>query len=218
MAYQDIINSVLRRLREDTISSAWTGAINDSSDVDDYQKLIGELVNEAKQLVEDSWDWTMLRTVVDVTTVAGTESYALTGVNDRYRILQVIDDTNDAIIPQMSDSQFYNYKYVGSQGQNQASSYRLNDTNISFFPVPDAAYTIRVHLVDPQDDLTLATDTLTVPQHPVILGAYSLALAERGEDGGTSMDIAAQRFDNALADAIGQDELRTKDETLWFAS
>ena len=48
MAYRSIINKVLRRLREETISADWIGDLNDSSDVDDYQKLIGDLVNEAQ--------------------------------------------------------------------------------------------------------------------------------------------------------------------------
>ena len=216
MAYIDIINSVLRRLREDTISSNWSGAINDSSAVDDYQKLIGELVNESKQIVEDSWDWTSLRSVVDVNTVASTTAYALSGVNDRYRVLQVLDDTNDSTVLQMSDAAFMNYKYISTQTNSQPSSYRLNGTDMHFYPVPDAAYTVRVHLVDPQDALTLAADTLTVPQHPVILGAYSLAIAERGEDGGSSLGLAAQRFESSLVDAISFDEARTVNETVWY--
>ena len=48
MTYREIINSVLRRLREDTIDSDWSGALYDSVSVSDYQKLIGELVNVVK--------------------------------------------------------------------------------------------------------------------------------------------------------------------------
>ena len=43
MTYREIINSVLRRLREDTIDSDWSGNLYDSVTVSDYQKLIGEL-------------------------------------------------------------------------------------------------------------------------------------------------------------------------------
>ena len=66
--------------------------------------------------------------------------------------------------------------------------------------------------------MTTAANTLTVAERLVVLGAYSLALNERGEDGGTISDTAAQRFNNALVDAISQDELRTVDETTWYAS
>ena len=132
MAFRQIINKVLTRLREETIATDWTGDILDSSDVDDYQKLISELVNETKQLVEDSWGWGVLRAIQTVTTSNGT--------------------------------------------------------------------------------------ALTVPEHIVILGAYSLAITERGEDGGSGSGTAAQRFQDSLSDAITQDQNRTVNETTWYAS
>ena len=63
MDYREIINKVLRRLREDTIANDWIGNLNDSADVDEYQKLIGDLVNETKQTVEDAWGWSFLRSL-----------------------------------------------------------------------------------------------------------------------------------------------------------
>ena len=51
MTYREIINSVLRRLREETISSDWSGDLYDSVSVTDYQKLIGELVNDSKKKI-----------------------------------------------------------------------------------------------------------------------------------------------------------------------
>ena len=40
MTYRELINQVLIRLREDTVASDWSGAINDSSTVNDYQKVL----------------------------------------------------------------------------------------------------------------------------------------------------------------------------------
>jgi len=218
MSYRGIINSVLRRLREDTIASDWSGALEDSSDPDDYQKLIGELVNEAKQIVEDSWEWTSLRSIVDITTSAATSSYTITGGTDRSRVKSVFDDTNDNMLRQLSDDMFYHYKYTGSTTNSLPTDFRLaSGTTMEFYPTPDGTYTIRAHMLIPQADLTLAATELTVPQHPVVLGAYSLALAERGEDGGTSSDVAALRFHDALSDAIAFDEARTIGETTWYA-
>ena len=107
MAYRSIINKVLRRLREDTVSADWIGNLVDS-DVDDYQKLIGDFVNEAKQKVEDAWSWSFLRSLQTVTTSASTATYAIPSATNRTTILQVIDDSNDFVIPQMSDADFYN--------------------------------------------------------------------------------------------------------------
>tara|TARA_R110002126_G_scaffold291273_1_gene451472 strand:+ start:1700 stop:2356 length:657 start_codon:yes stop_codon:yes gene_type:complete len=218
MAFRQIINKVLTRLREDTITSDWTGDVLDSDDVDDYQKLISEFVNESKQLVEDSWGWGVLRTIETVATSNGTASYTLSNLNDRSRILQVIDDTNDAVLSQMSDELFYRYTYVGTTQSGNPSYFRLKNNEISFWPTPDAAYNIRVHAVQPQDDLGTAASTLKCPEHIVVLGAYALAIAERGEDGGLNASSAGLRFQDALSDAIVQDQNRTVNETTWYAS
>ena len=103
MTYKGIINQVLRRLREDTISADWLNDINDSADVDEYHKLIGEFVNESKQIVEDAWNWSFLRSLKTLPTVADTETYSIPEGNNRMTVLQVINDTSDYIIPQMSD-------------------------------------------------------------------------------------------------------------------
>ena len=218
MAYRSIVNKVLRRLREETISADWIGDLNDSSDVDDYQKLVGDFVNESKQAVEDAWHWSFLRSLATVTTSASTATYAIPSGTNRMSVLQVINDTSDFIIPQMSDATFYNYTFVGSTSNGSPLYYRLNGTDISFYPTPDAAYTIKLHIVLPQDDLTESATTLTIPEQPVVLGAYALALSERGEDGGTGQSLATNRFDAVLADFIGKDSARTLNETLWYAS
>lgn len=218
MSYRTVIDNVLTRLREDTIGSDWSGTISATSELDDYQKLIGVLVNEAKDHIEDAWDWTALRSIETVTTAASTVEYDMSNVTNRSRVLMVIDNTNDAILQQISDADFYNYTYVGTTQTGQPFYYRLEDNDIHFWPTPDAVYDIKVNVVIPQSDLTLAADTFTVQERLVELGAYALALNERGEDGGTVSETAAQRFDSALADAISQDALRTVDETVWYAS
>jgi hypothetical protein len=66
MTYLDLINNVLRRLREDTV---------DTANATDYSHLIGDLVNDAKKIVENSFDWTALRDSITVNTVSGTDTY-----------------------------------------------------------------------------------------------------------------------------------------------
>ena len=218
MSYRTVIDKVLRRLREDTIDTDWTGVLTSASSVDDYQKLIGELVNETKDLVEDAWNWGILRTLETVTTSASTESYNMSNLNNRSRVLQVIDTTNDAQLTQISDSDFYNLSLIGTTQTGVPSYFRLNDNDISFWPIPAATYTIKVHAVQPEADKTLAADTIKVPENLIVLGTYSLALAERGEDGGTATDVAVSRFADALSDSIAQDQSRTVDEITWYAS
>ena len=84
MTYLQLVNSVLRRLREDEVTS-----VSQNS----YSKLIGEFVNDAKRSVEDSYDWTALRTTLVVTTDDTTFNYVLTGSQNRMKLLDVINDT-----------------------------------------------------------------------------------------------------------------------------
>ena len=59
----DLINNVLRRLREDQVVT-----VNGT----DYSSLIGDLVNDAKKVVENSFDWTALRDAITISTASGT--------------------------------------------------------------------------------------------------------------------------------------------------
>ena len=74
MTYRELINEVLIRLREETISSDWSGAINDSTTVSDYHKVIGALVNDSKRSIESYHDWMTLRETADIATVVVSEA------------------------------------------------------------------------------------------------------------------------------------------------
>ena len=56
MIYRDIINEVLRRLREDQMSD-WSGNLSSSNSSTDYHKMVGDFVNDAKYEIEHYWDW-----------------------------------------------------------------------------------------------------------------------------------------------------------------
>ena len=62
MTYLQAVNKVLKRLRENTVSSV---------DETLYSRLVGEFVNDANRMVEDAWDWSSLRETKVVTTVVG---------------------------------------------------------------------------------------------------------------------------------------------------
>ena len=49
--YLTIVNEVLRRLREDEVSAVTQNT---------YSKMVGDFVNDAKQLVEDAHEWSAL--------------------------------------------------------------------------------------------------------------------------------------------------------------
>ena len=73
MTFLQLVNKVLVRLREDTVSSV---------DENSYSQLIGEFVNDAVKEVEAAWKWSALRETLSATTQDGVFSYVLTGSGD----------------------------------------------------------------------------------------------------------------------------------------
>ena len=222
MSFRATVNKVLRRLRETTISSDWSGSYEDASTVTDYQKLICDLVNEVKREVEDSWDWTAIRRTQEISTVAGTRTYTITGTSQRCRILSVIDQSDGYSLHEVSDTWTKKNKYP-DQDNGKPSYYSPNGFSsgvltVDLWAKPDAVYTLDFNIADPQDDITSATDSITVQENIVVLGAWARAIAERGEDGGSLSDMAQLQYAQALADAIAIDAARHEDEVTWNVS
>ena len=209
MTYLDLINNVLRRLREDTVTT-----VNET----DYSHLIGDLVNDAKKIVENSFDWTALRDSITVNTVSGTDTYSLTGSGDLAVVKDVMNTTSKRFMHLRSKEYFNNVNYntapiTGSPDYFTFVGVDSNrDLQIQVYPQPDAIYALRFDVAKPQTDLSNDSDTLSVPTNPVIQLAYAMALRERGETGGQS---AAEQFavaSTALSDAISFDANRYPSE------
>jgi len=214
MTYLQLVNSVLRRLREDEVTTVAQNS---------YSKLIGEFVNDSKRTVEDAYNWTALRTTLSVTTVPDTFNYVLTGSQNKMTVLDVINDTsnffmqyrssswmNNAFLidePPKSTPQFYSFNGVNSSGDNA----------VDLYPIPDATYAVRFNIVLRTQDFTLDADALSVPSSPVIQLATALGARERGETGGTSAAELFALADTTLADAIAMDAAQHPEETIWYS-
>jgi len=212
-----LVNKVLRRLREDEVTSFSAS----------YTNLILDFINEAKQEVEGAWDWTALRTTKTITTVAGTRQYTLTGAGSRFRILY--DHNKQPMVYNVTNG---GYVSMGSAGALAAMNLNVvssgvpfmfaitgqdssGDPVISFESVPDGVYEIRFHICQPQADLASVTDTMSVEELPVILGAWAKGISERGEDGGQNTIEQQMMYKSALSDAIARDESKNFGETTW---
>ena len=220
MTYREVINEVLIRLRETPIASDWSGAINDSTTVSDYNKVIGALVNDAKRSIESYHDWQILRETVDITTVAGTKNYNLNS-GQEFKILDVINNATGNELLQVSRAYLNRERYpTASTGEphyygfNGADS--SNNLKVDLSPTPSKAEVISFDMIKYQDVLTDASTVIKIPTKPLILGAYARALAERGEDGGTQSSIAAQEAASAISQAIMMDAGNTQFESDWF--
>ena len=222
MTYRELINQVLIRLREDTISTDWSGAINDSSTVSAYNKVIGALVNDSKRYVEQRHDWLNLRETVDISTVSGTKNYNLSS-GQEIKIIDAINNDTGMHLSQVSKVYINSIKYPTDNtgeplyyGFNGSDS--SNNLKVDLSPVPTTAHTLSFDIVKYQDELATATTVLKVPPKPVILAAWARAIAERGEDGGTQSSIMAQEANEALKQAIILDSGNTKYESDWFVN
>jgi len=235
VTFRELINEVLIRLREDTISSDWSGDINDSSNdanISAYQRVIGSLVNDAKSHVESRHDWTALRETFTITTVAATMVYTLgdtnSGAGSNPKILDVINQATGTHLSQVSNEWLnarsfpaaniatgepYHYALNGS---TSVVTTRPPDVNVDIYPVPTKAQNINFNLIKIQPAMTTATKILTVPVDPVILGAWARAISERGEDGGTQSSLMAQEANESLKQAIMLDSGNTQYETDWY--
>ena len=218
MTFRGLINEVLIRLREDTISIDWSGDINDST-VSAYEKVIGALVNDAKRHIEQRHDWLNLRSTVDIATVDGTKNYNLSS-GQEIKIMDAINNTTGMHLRQVGKTYINTVTYP-SQDTGEPLYYGFNGSDASnnlkvdLSPVPTTAHTISFDIIKYQDDLAEAATVISVPERPVILGAWARAIAERGEDGGTQSSLMAQEASEALKQAIIRDSGNTRYETDW---
>jgi hypothetical protein len=212
MTYLELVNNVLKRLRERTVNS-----VSESS----YSELIGVLVNDAKSEVENAWNWSALRNTLTLTTSSGIFNYELNGTGNNFSVMDVVSedgnyfmeyrtqhDFNQFYLNQTPTSgipRYYNFNGVSSDG----------DTLVDVYPKPDAVYTIYFNIIQRTEDLTNNSDSLTVPSQPVLLLAYAKAVEERGEDAGMSSTSAYATAQRVLNDAIAQDAQRHTEELEW---
>ena len=212
MNYIQLVNAVLRRLRETEVSS-----VSDNA----YSKLIGDFVNDAKRNVEDAYNWNSLSDTLTAVTADGIFNYVLVGSGQRFRVIDVLNDTSDIEVLGASTRWMNQQFLLNPTQQGTPSYYNFNgvdsngDTQVDLFPIPNGVYNIRFNVILPQPLLSADADTLLVPYEPVIFLAYAKALAERGEDGGLPSSEAYGLYKTSLADAIALESGRYGEESAW---
>lgn len=214
MTYLEMVNNILKRLRERTVSS-----VNENA----YSALIGILVNDAKREIEDSWDWSALRTTISLTTTPNIFSYVLTGSQNRIKVLEVLNDTEDFVM-QYKEATWMTRQFLMSDPERNSPLYYSfngvdndNDTIVDIYPIPEAVETLRFNVVQRLADLENNADKLTIPAQPVLMLAYAKAVEERGEDGGVGSSAAYATAARSLNDAISLDAIKHPEELIWSA-
>lgn len=212
--YLELTNDVLVRLREPEASS-----VSDNA----YVKLISKYINDSKRQVEDAYNWNSLSETLSAVTAPTIFNYVLEGTGQRFRIIDVINDTSNYIMRNATTRWMDEMFLVANPAKGAPMYYNFNgtntngDTQVDLFPIPNGVYNLRFNVIRPQVELSANSDKLLVPHEPVILGALARAQAERGEDGGVQSAETYALFKQSLADAISLESARYVEEECWIS-
>lgn len=225
-----IVNKVLRRLREDTVSS-----LNET----DYSYMVCELLNDVHQETLDH-DWSSMEHVIDVPVdadqrvldltrlesdggdvLAGgrvTNSGSMLRFSDGFPQAWVFDDVSDTEGDQLilvTEEQMEKlYQSDRDETNDDPTYFSLRQSpdragiQMTVWPTPTAARHIRMRFWTPEDAVDPDTDsarTMLVPDRVLYLGTVMLALNERGEEMGEPGNVAERRFYDALSAAVEAD-------------
>lgn len=212
-----IVNKVLRRLRESTVSSVAANS---------YAVLIAMFVNDAKEDIEDMWFWTVNESEIDTTVLAdGTRTYDLTTTTDRSFMVRYINDLQPMAYDITSGDESVLQDIPLKQLRNWRNTFKGTVPDVAapkeFAIKPDAdgrGYTLelsqgadnarswRTYWYNPQAELAVdGSDNSTeilLPERPIYLRALYYALNERGEEMGEPGNVADMRADKAAAAAM----------------
>lgn len=217
--YLDLVNETLIRLRENEV-----GSVNESS----YSKLVGKFVNDSKEYVENAWVWNALVNPVYVSLSADVREYTLS-IPPESVLVQRPDNPNRSMaydvsaafgngesggyelceLPQL-EMERRRAEFSGVfQRVNQPTmfgvSYGADAITVILAEYPTQVRVWALWFKQPQSELVLDTDVISVPWRPVMMYALMQALHERGEEIGEPGNLAQTEADRYLADAVAMD-------------
>jgi len=230
ITYRTALNRVLALIGEEQIDSG------SSQLTETYYQLLGAMMNDIKEQIEDAHNWRALRTTTNVTISAGAVSATISGATERSRVLRMVQsekqfggvtplvfDITDANDPdplqELDLSELIYRDTVDPDTRVTYPTYFAVDNSagdqldLYVWPRPTADRTIKVVLVTPQaylEDTDLATE-ITIPHRPLIAGTIWYALEERGEELGINGIYNEQRYLDALNSAIARDSAEQGD-------
>lgn len=205
--FVQIINRVLRRLREDTVVN-----YNDTA----YSTIIGDLVNETIADMQSikGVRWNALLDDHTITTDGSSRLYSLSSstsensrdTNEQTHILGVYNDTGDHDLQRRSYQDISRLKLYTTESADlfwfrekgvDASGYR----RVELYP-EEAGQTVVVATYNPHGLIESSSTTVLLPYQVVTAGAYARAVDERGEDGGTAASTAFGLYNKLLGQAL----------------
>lgn len=210
MTYLDLMNNVLRRMRETSVATV---------NANTYSSMVGDYINDAIEIVQQAYDWSVLRESESAVVADGISSLTLPTSSDDIEIKTAMNVTDRTFMEYRSKDWFNQHLTLASNVENGKPMYYTYDgldasgnTQLKVFPPADGNKTLQFEVVKRKANLQFDTDTTFLPSRPIIHFAVALLARERGETGGTSATehfAIAQRY---LSDAIALDAHKHEEE------
>ena len=212
MRHIDILNNVLSRLREDPALT-----VSDNA----YTAMISDFVNDAMDMTQSVHNWHSLFTVIDITTVAGTQTYTLSGLGQMGQVYFAYNDDTDGELRSSTLEQIIRNTNMGGGTGGSPSIYAYDsvdasdDPVVTVWPIPTAEQSLKFHVKRHQGPITDGTVEVLMPEQPVIQLALAMAKEERGEDGSNGPSNAMSKAKAVLSDYVALDRERHPELMTW---
>ncbi len=218
MNFLELHNKVLDRLRESRIVSTDIGT-------DPYVNSLSAHINDAKDVVENAWDWTALRGTDDVPVQQGESLVSIPNSFDNHYLFDsvLVVEKGNFLRPKSPQYMKVKYSNVNQEPLSPSAPWEYeiyhNDSvgniQLRLGSPTDGDYTLQFTRTHHQADLENWDDILKVPSTPVFTLAHALAARERGENGGTPSAELFVIADRHLSDCIALDSAKHPVETDW---
>lgn len=226
--YKEVLNRVLAIMGEAQIDSG-TSELTTT-----YQKLLGGLLNDVKEQIEDAHNWRALRTTETLTVTAGERVKAFSTGNERTRVCRSFDSARASYTPLVFDvtdatepdalmemdlaELLYRDEMDPDVRVTEPNYFAVDQTTegglaLNIWPRCSGNRNIKVYIYTPQAYLDVADlgQNIDIPVRPLIVGTLWYALEERGEELGIQGLYNRERFEEALASAIARDNAEAGD-------
>jgi hypothetical protein len=210
--YLELVNQVLVAMRESEVSDVTQN---------NYTKMVGKFVNDAKQQCEDANNWEANLESITLGTIAGIANISLTGYGQRGTIDTVVETTNNNYLRAVSRRRMRDISR-GSTTTGILSEYAnqgvdpVGDSVITVYPLPVSGQEVEVTGWFRQADLVSNGDTMRIPHRCVVELAIALAVRERGEVSGQMSQEYFEIAKRTLSDAIAYDSAKNDGEDTWY--
>ena len=213
MNYLDLVNNVLRRMRENTVVSLYQ---NEQSTV------VADFINDARRQVEEAHDWSCLYTDLSINTVADTYEYELNGTDNRATVRDARNLTQGCWMTPTTTAYIRGQQLSDDPGTSAPSRYTLagtsadGDAMVQVWPTPDGIYTLSFNVSLRGSDLLAEGDETPLPHMPIIHLAHAMAALERGAVDGADAQALASIAKKSLGDAIMYDMAKQPENNIWY--